>query len=111
MTFENIDETWGIKTTEYNYPQKSKPKFRDIIRRIRNSLGHSNFYIELSNKKSYPQLFDEAIIHFSDINMNDPTDTFSIALKVSQLKIFYGRFRDAAFKSILEAEGKEVGMA
>ncbi len=110
VLFSDIDDSWGIKTDKLNYSEKSEPTLRDVVRRIRNSLGHSNFEIELSEIKSYPELFNEAIINFWDSNIKKPEDKFSISLKICQLKIFYAKFRDVAFKSILESDGKEVGV-
>lgn len=107
IEFKKIDESYGIKTDDFDYPQKPNPKLRDVVRRIRNSLSHSNFIIQLGENREYPNIFNEAIIMFKDVNIKDTSDTFKITLKVKQLKIFYMVFRDLAFKSILEREGKE----
>lgn len=100
IDFSMIDDEWGIKTTEYSYPMKSAPKLRDVVRRIRNSLGHSNFKVELSDNKSYPELFNSAYIVFEDVNAKNPLDTFTIKLRVSQLRHFYGAYRDLVFSKI-----------
>lgn len=110
IEFKKIDESYGIKTEDFDYPSKPNPKLKDVVRRIRNSLSHSNFIIQLAENREYPELFDEAIIIFKDVNIKNANDTFEITLKVKQLKIFYTVFRDFAFKSILEREGKEPGI-
>lgn len=107
IPFDEIDEKYGIKTTDYSFPQKVKPKLRDVVRRLRNSLSHSNFKIELSNVKSYPKLFNEAYIVFHDENPRDETDTFDMRLKVKQLKIFYCEFRNIIFDHITELIDEE----
>lgn len=103
--FERIDDSFGIKTSDYCFPAKTTPKLRDIVRRIRNSLSHSNFKIELSDDRNYLSMFNEATVFFEDINPKNPQDTFSIKLKVDQLKTFYGAYRDLVFKSITEKNG------
>lgn len=110
IPFDQIDDSFGINTTEYSFPKKAHPKLRDVVRRIRNSLSHSNFRVELSENKKYPELFNDAYILFEDINPQNEEDTFFIKLRVDQLKTFYEVYRDIAFKSILEKDGKEVGV-
>lgn len=110
IEFAKIDDSYGIKTDDFDYPLKPNPKLKDIVRRIRNSLSHSNFTIELSDNRDYPDIFDHALIKFKDVNVTNPNDTFCITLKVNQMKIFYIVFRDLAFKYILKREGKEPGI-
>lgn len=108
IQFDQIDDSLGIKTTEYFFPQKKSPKLRDVVRRIRNSLSHSNFKIELSENREYPKLFSDAYVIFEDKNPKNIEDKFLIKLRVNQLKTFYGAYRDLAFKAILEKQGKTV---
>ena len=103
-----FDDYFGIKTTEYSFPQKHNPKLRDVVRRIRNSLSHSNFKIELSRNRKYPELFYDAYIIFEDKNPKNSDDTFSIKLQVEQLKKFYIAYRDLAFETIIKKGGKEA---
>ena len=109
--FDDIDDSFGIKTTSYSFPAKAKPKLRDVVRRIRNSLSHSNFKIELPEHREYLTLFNKAKVLFEDINPRNPQDTFSIELQVEQLKVFYGVYRDLVFKAIVEKDGGFVKSA
>lgn len=101
INFDKIDNSFGIKTANWIYTTKQAPKLKDIVRRMRNAVSHSNFKIQLSDNKEYPALFDEAYITFEDLNPKNEDDYFRITLQVKQLKVFYTKYRNIIFEAII----------
>lgn len=90
---EKADEKFGFTGIEYVYPEKSNPKLSDIVRRMRNALGHGNIDVFVPEDIEFENRYKETLFIFKDKNMNKPEDIFEIKMPVSRIYMFVREFQ------------------
>jgi HEPN pEK499 p136 len=82
-------------------PKMKKPTLKYVIRRIRNSLGHgyakTKYFEYLKNRDK----LNNMEIEFYDQNTKDPKDTFTIEIKLNDLRGFIQQFQDEIYKKVI----------
>jgi len=87
-----VTTDWGITHVRYMYPINPHPSLRDIIRRLRNALAHSNVKIVIPEGTTNKNMLDTISIKFHD-EKPDGTDTFDAELKLNELFRFIQKFQ------------------
>src|SRR5579872_284478 len=75
---------WGITPRRLSFPKKPNPSLFDLVRRIRNSLGHASPTIDVPTGTTPTNIASQVTVTFRDKNKSDPADVFEIELSLKQ---------------------------
>lgn len=98
-----ISSDWGLDGITPLVEGNQDLKLSYFIRRLRNSLGHSNFKIHVPRPEeltSLDQIHDLVEWTFYDVNPSDASDTFSVTLSMKRLEMLIKKFHSLAHQDI-----------
>jgi hypothetical protein len=75
---------WSLTPRRLSFPKKPKPSLFDVVRRIRNSLGHASPTIDVPAETTATDMASQVTVTFRDKNTSDPGDTFEVKLCLGQ---------------------------
>lgn len=115
MTVKEFYDCWkfergaenGLKNAIItNDSNSEKLRYRYVVRRIRNALGHGNIAINIPDDlQSKDELFSKASIVFEDINIKGD-DKFKVDITLEDLTIFIRKLHEIAYK-VAKTQKKE----
>lgn len=75
---------WGISPRRLFSPKKPNPSLFDLVRRVRNSLGHGSPTIVVPSGTTPTNIASQVTVAFRDENPCDPADVFEVELSLEQ---------------------------
>lgn len=102
----NVPSDWGLDGVCCIAPKQPSPKLAYFIRRLRNALGHCNFFFEIPDDlHSVDELHSNVKITFRDQNQRDLSDTFETSLTLIQLEQLIKKFHSIVHTTIANKYG------
>jgi hypothetical protein len=69
---EESDLKWGLLESKLKFTSKNNPSVKDVIERVRNSISHADFKVNIKNVNvSYKRLLSETTYTFEDGKKRD----------------------------------------
>lgn len=99
---DELEESFGFKGVTYSYPLVKEPKFKQIVKRMRNALGHGNINVYVSEDIEMKNRYHKVFFTFKDENMKNSSDTFEITLSFYQITLFIRKFQSIIHKYVRE---------
>ncbi len=100
VDFTTADPKWGISGANFEAPKKANPCLKNVVKRIRNALGHGYFTVNIPKRISRSERMTHVTLKFHDENIRDPSDTFDIELSLEQLSKFVKTFHSVIHRHV-----------
>lgn len=99
-----LDEDWGLRGIVCVDSKEANPNIAHFIRRLRNSIGHTNFSIQVPSVSDIhgdlDKIHDLTVWTFKDIDPRDATNTFEVSLTMRQIEFLIKKFHSIVHQTV-----------
>lgn len=93
-SFDSVAPRWGLSGTTIIYPAEPAPSFQQVIRRVRNALGHGSVNVNIpSDLTDRAQIMKKVSVAFFDQHPKNPSDTFEGTFTLESLTVLVREFQ------------------
>ena len=97
--------SWGIAPIQLSFPKHPRPSLKQLVRRIRNSLGHAIPEFSVAPGTNTDTMLEGVTITFHDKNRHDASDTFDAELTLKDAFELAKKLQGLVHKDVAQRHG------
>ena len=99
-------DEWGLNEATLSLGPKTRPEIRDVVRRLRNGLGHGNVRFLVPEQVNRENIMTVVEVEFWDVGLRDPKDTFSLRMPLAKLAVLVRKLHKTVHDHVASKFGR-----